>query len=115
MWDLGGSERIRPYWTSYLGGMSAIIYVVDSNDELQFESSWNVLNKFLEKVPDDLPLLVFANKQDEIEAHRVSAICEALRLNQLRGRPWYIQATSARTAAGILEGLDWLDTTLHKD
>ena len=32
VWDLGGHEKIRALWRNYLGGLSAIIYVVDSND-----------------------------------------------------------------------------------
>ena len=56
-------------------------------------------------------LLVFANKQDLPNAMSVHAVTERLRLNQLRNRKWYIQATCATTGDGWYKGLDWLSNT----
>ena len=59
-------------------------------------------------------LLIFANKQDLPNAAPAAHLAEALQLNTLRGRKWYIQACCATTGDGLYEGLDWLSATLTK-
>lgn len=56
----------------------------------------------------NVPLLVFANKQDLINAATADEIAEALNLVALRDRPWQIQACSATAASGLKEGMEWL-------
>eukprot|EP00448_Togula_jolla_P004230 CAMPEP_0170608752 /NCGR_PEP_ID=MMETSP0224-20130122/21753_1 /TAXON_ID=285029 /ORGANISM="Togula jolla, Strain CCCM 725" /LENGTH=236 /DNA_ID=CAMNT_0010934001 /DNA_START=80 /DNA_END=790 /DNA_ORIENTATION=- len=108
-WDIGGRDKIRPLWRHYYQGINALIFVVDSNDRDRLEDASDQLEKMLEE--DELqeaPLLVMANKQDLPNAMKVPAIVEALGLNRLRGRQWYIQPTVAMTGSGLWEGLDWL-------
>ena len=57
-----------------------LIFVVDSNDTL----------------------LVFANKQDLPNAMTASELTDKLRLQNLRNRRWYIQATCAVQGHGLL-------------
>jgi signal recognition particle receptor subunit beta len=56
----------------------------------------------------DAVLLVFANKHDLGGAMTVSEVSETLKLNQLRGRRWYIQGCSANRGEGLQEGMEWL-------
>ncbi len=48
-----------------------------------------------------VPLLVFANKQDLINAARASEITDGLSLHQIRDRAWQIQGCSAYTKEGV--------------
>ena len=55
----------RPYWRNYFTDTDVLIYVVDSHDTLRLEESatefFDILNE--EKLAN-VPVLVFANKQD---------------------------------------------------
>ena len=65
MWDIGGQKAIRPYWKNYYENTDGLVYVVDSSDDMRLAECSEELQSLL--VEDDLknvPLLVFANKQD---------------------------------------------------
>ena len=38
VWDLGGQTSIRPYWRCYYQNTNAVIYVVDSADQVRGEA-----------------------------------------------------------------------------
>ena len=66
---------------------------------------------------DDLknvPLLVFANKQDLTFALSAQEIAEKLKLDSIKDRLWSIQACCALTKEGIQEGMEWLVGNLKK-
>ena len=48
-----------------------------------------------------VPVLIFANKQDLVNAAPASDIAEGLNLHSIRDRQWQIQACSAYTGEGI--------------
>jgi len=48
-----------------------------------------------------VPVLVFANKQDLVNAAPASDIAEGLNLHSIRDRQWQIQACSAYTGEGV--------------
>jgi len=48
-----------------------------------------------------VPVLVFANKQDLVNAASASDIAEGLNLHSIRDRQWQIQACSAYTGEGV--------------
>ena len=115
MWDIGGQDKIRPLWRHYYQGSDGIIFVVDSNDSDRMEMAREELHAVLSNSElDQVPLLVLANKQDLPKAQKVSTIAKGLSLNELRGRNWHIQGTSAPTGDGLYEGLDWLHTEAFK-
>ena len=65
VWDIGGQRTIRPYWKNYFENTDGLVYVVDSSDEERLKECTEELQSLL--VEDNLknvPLLVFANKQD---------------------------------------------------
>lgn len=114
-WDVGGRDKIRALWRHYYRNTNALVFVVDSNDGERIEEAKDQLHIMLcEDELKDVPLLVFANKQDLPGAMPTAALCEKLGLNQLRQRLWYIQASSAITGHGLFEGLDWLTSTVSR-
>ncbi len=115
MWDIGGQREIRPYWRNYYENTDALIYVVDSADEMRVaEVKENLLELMAEDLLKGVPLLVFANKQDLEMALEAGEVMDSLELNNIDDRTWNIQACSAVTQAGLNEGMEWLITTLNK-
>jgi len=111
VWDVGGQDKIRPLWRHYYQNTQGLIFVVDSNDRDRIHEAREELQKMLSE--DELReavLLVFANKQDLPNAIPVSELQNALGLDQLKFRKWFVQATCATTGDGLYEGLDWLST-----
>ena len=65
VWDIGGQKSIRPYWRNYYDSTDVLIYVIDSADRARVEESGMELRDLLdEEQLENVPLLVFANKQD---------------------------------------------------
>ena len=64
-WDLDGQSLIRKWWSHYYKGTSAVIFVVDSNDTNRFELAKKEVDAITQAPElENVPLLVFANKQD---------------------------------------------------
>merc|ERR1712061_271147 len=82
VWDIGGQKTIRPYWSNYFESSDALVYVIDSSDARRLEESGGELRELLaEDKLANIPLLVFANKQDLLQATPADAISEQLQLN----------------------------------
>lgn len=114
VWDLGGQSSIRPYWRCYYPNTDAIIYVVDSNDKNRIGDSKSELTLMLqEEELKEVPVMVFANKQDMPNAMTAAEVSEGLGLTEIRNRQWAIFQTSAIKGSGILEGLDWLSNVVN--
>eukprot|EP00954_Amorphochlora_amoebiformis_P019279 1331653-Amorphochlora_amoeboformis.AAC.1 len=96
VWDLGGQTNIRPYWRCYYANTHAIIYVVDSADKERMATAKKELMSMLaEEELKDSVLLVFANKQDQKEAMKVTEVSKQLGLTSLKNRQWHIEKSSA--------------------
>lgn len=109
VWDIGGQKTIRPYWSNYFENTDALIYVIDSSDRRRLEESGTELNELLaEDKLAAIPVLVFANKQDLLQALPADDIAQSLGLQNIKDRPWNLQACSAKTADGLQEGMEWL-------
>ena len=69
VWDIGGQKSIRPYWRNYFDNTDALVYVIDSADRQRVEEAGEELGKLLqEDKMGGIPLMVFANKQDLLNA-----------------------------------------------
>ncbi|CAF0874154.1 unnamed protein product [Adineta steineri] len=116
VWDIGGQRKIRPYWRNYFENTDVLIYVIDSSDRKRFDETNQELSELLEEEKlHGVPLLVFANKQDLLNAAKASDITDGLSLHQIRDRPWQIQGCSAYTKEGVKEGLEWISKTVTKN
>ena len=101
MWDLGGQKAIRTHWSNYFDKLDCLIFVVDSSDRMRMDETGEELQKLLEE--DKLagvPILVYANKQDLINALPADEIEEMLCLNKITDRAWNIAACSATEQEG---------------
>eukprot|EP00386_Alphamonas_edax_P003322 GDKI01010198.1.p1 GENE.GDKI01010198.1~~GDKI01010198.1.p1 ORF type:complete len:180 (-),score=69.78 GDKI01010198.1:236-775(-) len=115
VWDIGGQKTIRPYWKDYFENTDALVYVIDSADRRRLKETGEELNELMQD--DKLsgkPLLIFANKQDLIQALTSDEISEELQLHVISDRAWTIQACSAKTGEGLEEGLQWVIKNMNK-
>jgi small GTP-binding protein len=107
IWDIGGQDRIRKLWQHYYDSCDGLIFVVDTNDVERFPEVKEELAKIHRAVHlENVPFLIFANKQDLPHAAQIHKM--DLGLSSMRNRKWKIQACSAMTGDGLYQGLDWL-------
>merc|ERR1719446_534084 len=84
VWDIGGQKSIRPYWSNYFESSDVLCYVVDSSDTRRLEESGAELRELLaEDKLRGIPLLVFANKQDLLQATPADEVSAALGLGSI--------------------------------
>ncbi|KAI6188822.1 ADP-ribosylation factor-like protein 3 [Aphelenchoides besseyi] len=114
VWDIGGQRKIRPYWKNYFDNTDVLIYVIDSTDKKRFDETALELSELLEEEKlKNVPVLVFANKQDLFNAAPASEIADGMQLLSLsRDRIWQIQACSALSGEGIKEGMEWISKNI---
>ncbi|KAL0234975.1 hypothetical protein GEMRC1_001557 [Eukaryota sp. GEM-RC1] len=122
MFDVGGQQRLRTLWKHYYQNSDAVIFVVDSADNVrmtcgkeEYCSTGCARCELHQMMKDEqlsrAVLLVFANKQDLNEALAPAEIQEKLELSKIRNK-WFIQPCCAITGSGLYEGLDYLVTSL---
>ena len=64
-----GQKAIRPYWRNYFDQTDALVYVIDCSDRRRIDETGAELESLLqEERLAGVPLLVFANKQDLLNA-----------------------------------------------
>uniref|UniRef100_A0A7S0YMS3 ADP-ribosylation factor-like protein 3 n=1 Tax=Hemiselmis tepida TaxID=464990 RepID=A0A7S0YMS3_9CRYP len=109
VWDIGGQKTIRPYWRNYFDQTDALVYVIDCSDRRRMDETGVELNTLLEEEQlAGVPLLLFANKQDLLNAMAPDDVTEALNLHSIRDRIWHIQPCSAKTGEGLQAGMEWM-------
>ncbi|KAH0629903.1 hypothetical protein JD844_012379 [Phrynosoma platyrhinos] len=94
--EVGGSQNLRFYWNYYLSKAHVLVFVVDSADGSRLHTARQELHDLLSEDPL-LPLIVLANKQEELDLHTLN--------NQ---REFFLLPTSATYA-----GLDTANSVLQ--
>lgn len=110
-WDVGGRDKIRPLWRHYYANTSALVFVVDSNDRERITEACDELHRMVnEEELKNIPVLIFANKQDLPNVLSIAEIQEKMNLSKLDSTKtkWSIQAAAATKKEGIEEGFLWL-------
>merc|ERR1719327_2149683 len=81
VWDIGGQKHIRPYWKNYYTNTDAIVYMVDSADRTRTDEAADELAQLLEEEAlAGVPTLVYANKQDLLNAMTAAELMGKLEL-----------------------------------
>ena len=113
IWDVGGQDKIRPLWRHYYTGTQGLIFVIDSTDRDRIEEARQELYRIaMDRGMSEVPILIFANKQDMPNVMKPQEIEQRLELSRgpLKKRNWIVQPSTATTGDGIYEGLTWLMT-----
>jgi len=109
VWDIGGQKAIRPYWRNYFENTDVLIYVIDSADRARLEEAGLQLAELLEEEKlQNTPILVYANKQDPMNAQRSDKLIEQMKLDLIKDRDWQIQPCSALSGEGLSKGMEWI-------
>jgi small GTP-binding protein len=112
-WDLGGQESTRSVWDVYYMNTDAIVYVIDSHDDENFEESKAQFHKLLSH-PNlkSTVILIFANKQDLPGAKTVDKLIHDYEFDKIQSHIWHIQSCSALKGEGMITGIKWLSEQL---
>ena len=106
--DLNIDEINKNRLQSLYKYVKGLIFVVDSNDKTQIDETNRVLKILIEKDEfSNLPLLIYANKQDLPDAMSPEELNEMLKISSI-SKPCFIQGTSGQNGTGLYEGIDWL-------
>lgn len=109
VWDIGGQVQNRVIWKHYYDNTDGIIFVIDSNNKKRIEEAYNEFKKLLtEEKLKNCPILIMANKQDLNDSLSPIDIANKMEMEFIKDRKWLVQGTSAITAQGLKDGLDWL-------
>ena len=112
-WDLGGQESNRSLWDVYYMNTDGVIYVIDSQDENNYEESKAQFHKILKNSTlKNATILIYANKQDLQGAKSINDIIRDYELDKIKNHSWQIQPCSALRGEGLIEGLKWLSEQL---
>lgn len=117
VFDMSGAGRYRTLWEQYYRDAQAVIFVIDSGDQLRLVVAKDELDNML-KHPNmasrKIPALFLANKKDLPTALQPPAIAQALKLEDIKDRAWNIVQSNALTGEGLDKGTDWLAEMLTK-
>ncbi|PVD39250.1 hypothetical protein C0Q70_01878 [Pomacea canaliculata] len=85
IWDVGGKDKMRPLWKSYLRSADGVIYVVDSADAERFEEARIELLRLVkgQNNPSCLPTLILANKQDLPDSLAPEEVAKVMSVQEL--------------------------------
>ena len=115
IWDVGGSEKIRPLWVHYLKDIQGLIWVYDISKKETYEESQNELISILNSsdINNDIPLLIFANKSDLNKAgNNVEDFLYGIK-DYLNNRPYFIKECNMDNLDSYKEGLDWICNNIN--
>ncbi|XP_062311925.1 ADP-ribosylation factor-like protein 6 isoform X1 [Osmerus eperlanus] len=111
VFDMSGQSRYRNLWEHYYKESHAIIFVIDSGDQLRMVVAKEELDNLLSHQDirsRRMPVLFFANKMDLRDALSSVKVSQLLCLENIKDKPWHICASDAVKGEGIQEGVDWL-------
>ncbi|XP_045707602.1 ADP-ribosylation factor-like protein 14 [Phyllostomus hastatus] len=107
VWDVGGQKKMRTVWDCYCERTDGLVYVVDSADKQRLQDSRREFKRILKNEHiKNVPVVLFANKQDVPGALTAEDITRMFRVKKLCcDRSWYVQPCCALTGDGLAEGL----------
>jgi len=116
VFDMSGARKYRTLWESYYKDAEAVIFVIDSADELRMPMVKDELDELLAHadLPRGIPVLFFANKKDLPTSLPPGQCAASLMLDKIQDRPWQIVHCAAISGDGVEEGFAWLADTVKK-
>jgi ADP-ribosylation factor-like protein 3 len=107
--DVGGQASTWRLWPAYLDGVEVVVFVIDSADRARLHEVARAL-KFLltnDKL-QNIPMLLWANKQDLLNAMTPEEIVHSLDLQLIKDRSFQVIGCSTRNNEGLKDGVDWI-------
>jgi len=114
VYDVGGQEKLRQFWTTAVRRPQAIIYTIDStHQDAQHQDSAREFNRMMThyfvtlKLPNTIPVLIVANKIDKNPAFTEQDVIAKYH-PELFNMNYKIGLISAMTGQGLTENFQWL-------
>ncbi len=110
VFDLAGQQKLRNMWKYYYSSIEGIIFVVDSSNVERLQEAKDELQHMLSNdEAQNVPVLVFANKQDMPKALKQEAIIEHLGVGDvLKSGRIHVVESSAVHDQGLQNGFEWI-------
>ncbi|KAJ7735658.1 ADP-ribosylation factor-like protein, partial [Mycena maculata] len=85
VWDVGGQEKIRPLWRSYLWNGAVFMFIVDATSPERFPEAKEELHRlYVETRTRRTPFLVVASKMDDgVDSAAFTEIARSLDVEKL--------------------------------
>ncbi|KAJ7091561.1 ADP-ribosylation factor-like protein-like protein 1 [Mycena belliarum] len=120
LWEMGGHEKLRPLWRSFMWKGHAHMFVVDATAPARFAEAKEELDRLLGELrlrEHAHPVLVVANKIDAPGAPQLPEISRALDIESLAqgDRLVGLKSTSATSGEGVQEVMDWFVANVSHD
>ncbi|KRX09818.1 P-loop containing nucleoside triphosphate hydrolase [Pseudocohnilembus persalinus] len=131
--DLGYQQKTKSLWKHYTKDIEGIIFIVDSSDTQRIQECISTFheNVLSDENCKDVPVIIFANKQD-IKKMEKQQIIEHLKLDQFQRNEqgtysfdnqeinkkysifnWHVQECQANKNLGIMPGFEWLSQQIN--
>mmetsp|Transcript_26896 Transcript_26896/g.86398 ORF Transcript_26896/g.86398 Transcript_26896/m.86398 type:complete len:218 (+) Transcript_26896:399-1052(+) len=114
--DMSGAGRYRNLWEHYFKDAQAIIFVVDTSDKIRMCVAKDELDSMLgnQDLKSGIPILFFANKMDIPTSLSPVDTAQALKLDEIKDKPWQIVPSNALTGEGLDKGIEWLSDFIKR-
>ncbi|XP_043279112.1 ADP-ribosylation factor-like protein 3 [Venturia canescens] len=98
VWEFGGAEDTRTYWSNFLQDTDLLIFMVDASNATKLSLAVSTLKELLgDQRMDNVPILVVANKQDEQNALRLEQVKDALDLRSISPHKHKVEVIGCQT------------------
>jgi len=79
LWEVGGEEKVRPYWDRYATGINGLVFVIDMADRDRLTEAVQALAAVFQKIGlASLPTLVLLNRSEQEDIAEVEAMVTAI-------------------------------------
>lgn len=116
--ELGGGDKVRPYWDRYYQVFQGIIFVIaghDSDEKLQVARE-ELLKAIKHHQLKSLPLLILVSHQDVEGARSAEEISTLLQLSsELENRQWLIKGCSVNNREELSQTFAQFNEILQKN
>ena len=111
-YDTPGQLKFRDLWTPYLKNQDGLVFVLDIDDNPQYNAARDILHE-IAKMPlmEDLPLLILFNKID-IKEEDIDVLNKEMKIKELGNRHINSFLTSGITGKNIDTAFHWLVSKL---
>lgn len=65
IWEIGGSDKVKPYWANFIQNTDLLVFVVDSSEARRISAAQEEFDRLIsDERLHGVPVLLLANKQD---------------------------------------------------
>lgn len=116
LWEVGGQEKVRPYWDRYAEGINGLVYVIDMAAKERLQEAIDALANTHEKIGlTRLPTLVLMNRsENDADVAEVEALLSAIPGMDQNPHAVVQVSPDRLTLGGGQESLKWMGDALLK-